>query len=876
MSRKRVAGVVGPAGTLAARRCDRARYGETAQPGPTPGIGVAVPGGMDHTTSQSPFLRSEGLEAGSKVLVRGRRWTVAGVTPGADCAALRLRELGRDRQQTLLTPFDRLRALLTNPLPQAVRPRRWLHELDRSLLRMHPFGSFHAAARAPIRLLPFQLEPALAVLRDGATRLLVADGVGLGKTIQAGLLLLELAHRQESFRALVLTPAGLRAQWLAELSARFGLTAVVVDTAWLRSLAAERPANVNPWSLPGIYITSHDLVKRPEVLRPLEDVAWDVVVVDEAHAATSGTDRRMAIHAIAGRALHVVLLTATPHGGNRQELDALCRIGGHDGEHDAIVLFQRSRSDVGEGRPRKTTVLTVVPSDAERRMHDLLNRYSARVWTEAGKRGDERARLVSIVLRKRALSSAGSLAASVERRLELLSMGRPEPWQLSLPLAAGADEDPLADEEPLAALAVPGLADPRLERRYLTAIAAAARHAASDERKTRFLLRLLARLGEPAIVFTEFRDTLARLEGHVKAAGHAVSVLHGGMTPADRSCVQHTFNHGGGILLATDAASEGLNLHQRCRVLVHYELPWNPSRLEQRAGRVDRFGQARRVHELALVAAHTAERLVVAPLFTRFAATTAARGRMLDALTESRVAAAVMANADPAGVVADDVTPAPGLAVAPPGHLQHSAECEAARLEDCRALDARSGLARDDGVVARAVVSTIDRRARMSHGLFVVLALTLRYADGSLLHAEPRLVRIDLRDGCGRLNPGRLRDLVGALARPGADALWSQGERDSRARLEAITEREEARLDRLRRREQAIARTLAGGSASAARQLVQAGLFDRRALRAAARAATASTTRQGDSSERTARATGTSPPMLRTELIAALLVPGRI
>ncbi len=748
---------------------------------------------------------------------------------------------------------------------------------------MHPFGSFHAAARAPIRLLPFQLEPALAVLRDGATRLLVADGVGLGKTIQAGLLLLELAERQESFRALVLTPAGLRAQWLAELSARFGLTALLADTAWLRSLSAERPADVNPWSLPGIYIASHDLVKRPEVLRPLEDVAWDVVVVDEAHAATSGTDRRTGVQAIAARALHVILLTATPHGGNRHELDALCRIGSHQGEHDPIVLFQRSRMDVGEGRPRKTTVLTVVPSDPERRMHDLLERYSARVWKEAGTRGDERARLVSIVLRKRALSSAASLAASVERRLALLGGWRQDPWQLSLPLAAGADEDPLEDDEPVAALAVPGLADPRRERRHLTAIAEAARRAASEERKTRFLLRLLARLGEPAIVFTEYRDTLARLEGHVKAAGHAVSVLHGGMTPAERHRVQHTFNHGGGTLLATDAASEGLNLHQRCRVIIHYELPWNPSRLEQRAGRVDRLGQTRRVHELALVAAHTAERLVVAPLITRFAATTTARGRMLDALTESRVAWAVMTHAEPARLVVDDcaalrelAAPPPAeLAVPPPADLQASAAREAARLEHCRALAARSSQARDAAVGGRTIVSTLDRRARMPHGLFLVLAMTFLGADGSPLHAEPRLVRVDLSDRCGRLDTDRLRDLVGALAHPGADALWSPGGRESRDQLDVITALEDARLERRRRREQAIARTFSEGYPSAARQLVQAGLFDRRALRAAALDAISAAARLRDLSDRTASVSGTSPPDLRIELIAALLVPGQ-
>lgn len=828
---------------------------------------------MDVPASHSLLHRAIELESGSRILVRGRRWTIAGITPGTDCAALRLREVGRDRDQLLLTPFDRPKPLAVNPHPRAVRPRRWLHAVDRALLELHPFGSFHAAARAPIRLLPFQLEPALAVLRDGATRVLVADRVGLGKTIQAGLLLLELTHRLESFRALVLTPAGLRLQWLAELSARFGLTAVVADTAWLRSLAAERPANVNPWSLPGIYITSHDLVKRPEVLRPLEDVAWDAVVVDEAHAATSGTDRRVAIHAIAGRALHVMLLTATPDGGDRQELEALCRIGRHPGDAEPMVLFQRSRADVGEGQPRKTTVLTVVPSDAERRMHDLLNDYSARIWREAGRRGDERARLVSIVLRKRALSSAGSLASSVERRLELLSMSRPDPWQLSLPLAAATDEDPLPDEEPQGALAAAGLADARLERRCLTAIAAAARLAANDERKTRFLLRLLARLGEAVIIFTEYRDTLARLAGHLKAAGHAVSVLHGGLTPAERSRVQQVFNHVGGMLLATDAASEGLNLHQRCRVIVHYELPWNPSRLEQRAGRVDRFGQTRRVHELALVAAHTAERLVVAPLFTRLAGTTTARGRMLDALTESRVAAAVMTNADPARVVVDDGGAAPHLAVSARGDLKASATREAARLEDCRVLDARSGLAREAGVGGRAVVSTIHRRPQMSHGLFVVLAVTLRRPDGSLLHGEPRLLRVDLRDDWGPLDAGRLRDIVGVLAHPGLEPLWSRVEGDTRDLLDVVTGLERARLARQRRREEGIARTLS--NPSVARQLVQAGLFDRRALRAAALDAAAAVSRQRELSDRAARAAETPPALARTELIAALLVPRR-
>ena len=555
----------------------------------------------------------------------------------------------------------------------------------------------------PIRLLPYQLEPALAVLHDGVTRMLIADGVGLGKTIQAGLLLLELSHRHATCRALVITPAGLREQWRDELRARFGLTPILADTVWLRSQSGERPAHVNPWSLPGIHVVSHDLVKRPEVLRPLEDVTWDAVVVDEAHAVTSGTDRRRAIDAIALRSRHVVLLTATPHGGDPAEFDALCRIGRGHGDHDPIVVFRRSRANVGDGEPRKTTVLTVVPSDAERRMHDLLHRYSRRVWQEAAMRGDDRARLVAIVLRKRALSSAASLCVSVERRLALLSAPQPdEPWQLNLPLAPASDEDPLEDDVAPAMLAAPGLADPRRERRWLGAIADAARLATHDERKMAFLLRLLARLrrsragvethaSEPAIVFTEYRDTLARLQHRIAAAGHhGVVVLHGGLSPAERTLAQQDFNRQGGILLATDAASEGLNLHHRCRVVIHYELPWNPSRLEQRAGRVDRLGQTRRVHELALVAAHTAERLVIAPLFARLAGARSARGVMLDALTESRVAAAVMTNSRPASVSIGETATGASCAVSAPPEPSARATSEAARLEHHRTLAVRS------------------------------------------------------------------------------------------------------------------------------------------------------------------------------------------
>src|SRR4029450_7456524 len=118
-------------------------------------------------------------------------------------------------------------------------------------------------------------------------------------------------------------------------------------------------ADMNPWALPGIYVASSDLIKRPEVLRPLEEVSWDALIVDEAHQASLGTARRAAVHAVACRARRLVLLTATPHAGDVAEFDALCRLGAPGGASPAIVLFRRSPATVAPRTPRRTVLLAV-------------------------------------------------------------------------------------------------------------------------------------------------------------------------------------------------------------------------------------------------------------------------------------------------------------------------------------------------------------------------------------------------------------------------------------------------------------------------------------------------------------------------------------
>jgi superfamily II DNA or RNA helicase len=718
---------------------------------------------------------------------------------------------------TILTPFDRPVRQERQAHLRVVRPRRWLHELDRLLLDVHPFGALTAATDAAIRLMPHQLEPALAIVRHGVTRLLIADGVGLGKTIQAGMILSELAKRDEDVRALVLMPAGLRDQWCAELSAHFSLSAVRADSEWLRVTTCERPPDVNPWSLPGIYVASYDFVKRPEALRPLEDVAWDVVVVDEAHNATAGTDRLAAVHAIACRSMRVVLLTATPPVGSPSDLAALYQIGQLSDEERPLCVFARSREEVESDRPRKSVVLAVTPSDAERRMHTLLERYSAAVWKEARRRGDARAALASIILRKRALSGAGSLAVSVERRINLLAgLEKPATIQLFLPL----DEDPLEDDDPSGSLAAPGLADQRRERRWLAAIAEAARTAARAETKVRRLLRLLARVQEPAVIFTEYRDTLARLERAIASSGRRIVTLHGGMSAAERSRIPALFREGTRTLLATDAAAEGLNLHESSRIVIHYELPWNPARLEQRVGRVDRLGQTRRVHDIALVTADSAERLVLAPLACRAlrGQATANGPRLLHRLTESAVAEMILS-----GVT----LPEPD-AMTPPFHecdvldLRCEAQEEVSRLERLRALAARSRRNRAAPAADAGPIVSQAPSGAVGEGLILLYLVRAETIEGLRVHAE--LVTLRVRRRLTRAaTPSALRALVEPFvdpeARPIAPAL-SEARARTQAALSAMNAAHHATLQSRRKALAAVPR-------SAARQLVQQGLFDR-------------------------------------------------
>ena len=764
-------------------------------------------------------------ERGQRLSARGERWTLIDVQSGVDCQALHLdAETAPNRPLTLLFPFDRFERLPARQAPRIVRLPLWTRHLSRLAALTRPAGGLEAAASTRIDLLGYQLEPALAVLRHGATRVLIADAVGLGKTIQAGIIVAELVAQTPALRALVLVPAGLREQWAQELERLFDLPTVRADAAWLRAITSDRPSHVNPWCLPGIYLASQDFAKRPEVLRPLEEVSWDILIVDEAHASSSRTDRRAAAHAIASRATRVVLLTATPHADDVMEFRSLCTLGSIDPGEPSIVLFRRSRRDAGDFRARRSALLSVRPTVAELRMHELLEQYTVAVWRESGARGDDLARLATVVLRKRALSSAASLALSVRRRMALLA-GREAPAceQLRLPLA---DEDPLDDGEH-AALGAPGLAHASREQRWLAAIAEAARRASRAESKVRFIRRLLNRIHEPAIVFTEYRDTLQRLGAALATRDRPLLLLHGGMSPSERSLVQRAFNEGEALLLATDAAAEGLNLHARCRVIVHYELPWSTSRLEQRAGRVDRLGQSRRVHELGLVAATTAERLVLAPLMRRASRarpfTGEAPGLAAD-LTESRVAEVVIGGA-PAASLEREAPTAHYLAVTRTLPLRDEAEEEARRLRTRRAHLLNRAVAAPAQLSRPLVSSMVRRHSALRRGLILIYSITLTSPAGLSVHAQAVAFDVEFLNGRWVKVPLRaLRRQVQPFASPGHPVVARAITRAVEKALD-VASPIHARVENSVRQRRLLMDSV---RTAAARRLVQASLFERR------------------------------------------------
>ena len=486
-----------------------------------------------------------------------------------------------------------------------VRPRSVVARLAAALAREELHSrALPSAVDARIQLWPYQLEPALALLGP-ARRVLLADAVGLGKTIQAGLVIAELRRRRPSLRALVAVPSALRRQWRDELRTHFGIDTILADAGGLEAVARSSHPHSTPWERSGVWIGSIDYLKQPHVVREAARRAWDVLVIDEAHGVCGESERHDAAATLARCSRRVLLLTATPHSGSEPHFQRLFALGSLPGHADDMAVFRRTRADLGMRADRCVRRRSVELSVEEAQVLGALDRFEQAVLARGAHGAGP---LLLSVFRKRALSTMGAFKRSVERRLTFLDTrdgASRDLWSQGR-LFFDDPEDDVSSDERLALSADTGLPD-AVERSWLRRIHGLACDASRRESKVRRMLTFARRCREPIAIFTEFRDSLHLLRPHVEAI-RCVAVLHGGLSPDEQQRQLDRFLSGqASVLLATDVASQGLNLQARCRCVLNLELPWNPSRLEQRAGRVDRIGQHRRVHIELFVARHAAE-----------------------------------------------------------------------------------------------------------------------------------------------------------------------------------------------------------------------------------------------------------------------------
>ncbi len=592
--------------------------------------------------SETAFLPAQWVEA------RGVRWKVITARPSSDITLLKLKGIDKavDGEQIWVAyPLEEVKPITHEPLKWCDPPvsdKEWL-DLHRALcLRLVPGpASITAIERGAIILdekYKFQLVPLTVAIEQPFPRLLLADDVGLGKTIEAGLILQELAARGRAERILIVVPSGLKDQWKDdEMAPKFGFSFENLgDSATLKSIRADLPATANSWSFFPRIITSIDFLKRPEVLREIRGITWDVVVVDEAHyllEAGKTTHLRGKLgRYLAANSRTLLLLSATPHNGDPQAyrrllglLDPMLALEGEIPEEKLQRhVVRRLKSSLGLIPEPDIKSFPVTYTKIEKEITQRLNEYTD--WLKS-RDGDEytASAFAAMVFLRRGLSSPKALLESLMRRKEKvetleISAGK----QLADDYLQGIPLNDIQKEKAESFLIGAAPIKKREEERIDALMQILERIPGGEDAKTRELLNIIYRWvdedKEKVIVFTEYRDTQEYLKEILSKEGYEERILliHGGMSEDERKEVEREFSkQGKDILVATDAASEGINLQWYSRRVVHIELPWNPNRLEQRNGRVHRVGQEKKVEVINLIAPGTIEDRVLLKLYQK-------------------------------------------------------------------------------------------------------------------------------------------------------------------------------------------------------------------------------------------------------------------
>lgn len=520
--------------------------------------------------------------------------------------------------------------------------------------------SLQSPFRSGIDLEDYQLDPLVRAVQMPRVSLLIADDVGLGKTVEAGLVIQELLVRNRARTILIVCPAGLQLHWRDQMRDKFGLEFRVVDSELMKRLRRDRGIHVNPWAHFPRLITSVDFLKQDTHFRKFREIlpadgephfprAFDILIVDEAHnVAPSGRGkyaidslRTQAIRAISPHFEHRVFLSATPHNGYLESFTALLELldnqrfaRGVKPNRDQLdtIMVRRLKRDIKDEweRPRfperQLNVIEVNYTDEEHQVHRWLRQYTDSRTRNAQSETEKFAtEFVLKLLKKRLFSSPEAFKTTLQKHeITIRGTAARETQKKTSPTIgilrrqiAQTDED-YADDENFEAAnegavesATAAFTELSSEEDMLLRNMRdwAERASAQRDSKTWALVEWLRGIVKPdgkwnderVIIFTEYRTTQLWLQTVLAAEqlgdAERLATIYGGMDDELREEIKAAFQSKPDdqnrlrILLATDAASEGIDLQNHCHRLVHIEIPWNPNRMEQRNGRIDRHGQ---------------------------------------------------------------------------------------------------------------------------------------------------------------------------------------------------------------------------------------------------------------------------------------------
>ncbi|RAO24680.1 RNA polymerase-associated protein RapA [Micromonospora noduli] len=606
---------------------------------------------------------------GDLVAVRGQRWVVSDVQEGEHSSLVSLQSVEDGRYGYTLDVIWEVepgrQVLPSGSLPDVTEgkfdsPQRLAAFLDAvrwSAVTSADVKTLQSPFRSGVAIEDYQLEPVARAVDAPRVNLLLADDVGLGKTIEAGLVAQELLLRQRARRIMIVCPAGLTLKWRDEMAEKFGLDFTIIDAERCAMVRRTHGSAANPFEVYPLSIISLPWLRGQKAQRLLDEVlpadgpayprTFDLLILDEAHHVAPAAPKQVyaidsqqtkLIRRLAPHFTHRLFLSATPHNGYQASFTALLEIldnqrfaRGVDPDPSAVkdTVVRRLKRDVtdADGKPRfverVATAIPVTYPESERQIHALLTEFAElrrkRLHSQRGRKATD---LVTLLLKKRLFSSPAAFAHTVGVYLETLRSRTapavlpadddvPEWMEDFFDDVATYADDQLAEAEDDAlgrtrAMQPDASADEMalLEKMYQWAEA----KEALPDAKAKELIAYLSAVCKPdgrhwtnerVVVFTEYRDTqiwLAELLRQEGLAGQGLVLLHGGTPAEEREQLRLAFQADPTkqpvrILLATDAASEGIDLQKYCHRLVNYDIPFNPNKLEQRIGRVDRYGQ---------------------------------------------------------------------------------------------------------------------------------------------------------------------------------------------------------------------------------------------------------------------------------------------